>query len=89
MPFYVTQASLNYCKEIKLVIDKYLRQNIKVLKDLTIFLEQRVNPRCSAFFLSPEWNEMQTNAAFIMRELLPTFPKWRLSLQTHKWINIE
>ena len=39
------------------------------------------------YSLSPEFSEMEKNTKTII-EFLKTNPRWQLSLQTHKWINI-
>ena len=39
------------------------------------------------YSLSPEFNEMGKNTKTII-EFLKNNPRWQLSLQTHKWINI-
>jgi len=40
-----------------------------------------------AKYLSPEFNDMNTNVNKII-EYIKGHPKWSLSLQTHKWIGI-
>lgn len=37
--------------------------------------------------LSPEFNDMQNNVAKII-DYIKENPQWKLSLQTHKWINV-
>ena len=88
-PFYVHLN--NYCRvdEFKLVIDKNLREKKGVCLNLMDDLAGSVPVvRNVALSLSPEYNEMKINVDFIYK-LIERDSRWRLSLQTHKWIGYE
>lgn len=44
-------------------------------------------PEYTQLFLQPEWSRMEKMTPLIL-DYVKEFPKWRLSLQTHKWIDI-
>lgn len=46
----------------------------------------KVNPSCR-LFLQPEWSKRETITPLII-DYIKQHPKWQLSLQTHKYINI-
>jgi organic radical activating enzyme len=50
-------------------------------------LSQKLNPDCS-LLLQPEWERSEEVLPLIMNHIT-TFPKWRLSLQTHKYIGVQ
>lgn len=92
-PYYVHPENWQWVREIKLVIDKDLRQRDKEkrpTKALTLMGELRAKTKNSAvtLSLSPEFNELKENVNFIF-ELIARSPAWRLSLQTHKFIGYE
>lgn len=47
---------------------------------------KKVNDDC-LLFLQPEWSKMEQNLPLII-EYIKANPKWRMSLQTHKYMNI-
>lgn len=47
---------------------------------------QKVNPECR-LFLQPEWSRRERFLPAIV-EYVKSHPKWRVSLQTHKYMNI-
>lgn len=72
----------NYTKANELKIVVYNYHDFKFAEQLS----QKVNSKCQ-LFLQPEWSRQE--------EILPKIiyyiqqnPKWKLSLQTHKYINI-
>jgi 7-carboxy-7-deazaguanine synthase len=57
--------------------------------DLTWALEHEkkiTNKNCQ-LYVQPEWSKMEKNMPMIL-DFLKENPNWRLSLQTHKFINI-
>ncbi len=46
----------------------------------------KMNPDCK-LFLQPEWDKVQEMLP-LMIEYVKKNPQWRISLQTHKWMNI-
>lgn len=78
------QEILNACQELKVIIHE---------KDDLIFAEQMANKirqnkyQQVLFFLQAGWdNKEGANLAF---EYVKNNPQWRLSMQTHKWLNIR
>jgi organic radical activating enzyme len=50
-------------------------------------LSQKLNSDCS-LLLQPEWERSEEVLPLILNHIT-TFPKWRLSLQTHKYIGVQ
>jgi len=85
---------LSFAKENKLpVADAYAIANeLKVIiynKHDFIFAEEqaeKVNPN-AILFLQPEWSKKEEMTPLIV-DYVMNHPKWRVSLQTHKYLNI-
>ena len=88
-PYYVNLNNWSLCKEVKLVIDKSLRDKgfEKVIELLDLFKYMTIKNKDITYSLSPEWGEMKQNINFI-KILINARNYWRLSLQTHKWIGV-
>jgi organic radical activating enzyme len=74
------QSSYKNADELKMVI--YNRDDLK-------FAEQQadnVNRECK-LFLQPEWSRREKVMPIIVNYVLEN-PKWKVSLQTHKYLNI-
>lgn len=70
------------CTELKIVVDKNFDFN--VLKDF----QSRGWPNLIRLSLSPEFNELQENFKQI-ECFIKENPRWRVSLQTHKFLGIR
>lgn len=82
-PYFVHPEIKPLVSEVKLVVDKSLRDNQKKLLSLMSELE-----KVGRFhYLSPEFNELDRNAKAIYN-LIEKQEVWKLSLQTHKWIGL-
>lgn len=91
-PYYIHESVYSRAKEWKYVVDTDF--------DFTILKrhgnEQNQFPRANlehtlasniVYSLSPEHTNMQANTQRIL-DYIANNPNWKLSLQTHKWINI-
>jgi 7-carboxy-7-deazaguanine synthase len=78
-PYYINPQLLERTNEWKYVVDENFDFNI--LKRHEPFILN------TFYSLSPEYSDMLSNINRII-EFIKENPKWRLSLQTHKWINI-
>lgn len=78
-PYYIHPDLFGRTSEWKYVVDK----------DFDFNLLKRHEPHTEGvtYSLSPEFGDMKNSVARIM-EYIQDHPQWRLSLQTHKWINI-
>ena len=87
IPYYIHPNNQKKISELKLVIDKRLRDltddNLfKFLRNLELKYQD------SYLSLSPEWNEKEKNLKKIMR-IIKLSPNWRLSIQSHKYLNLK
>ena len=74
-PYWLSNAN-----ELKVIIEN---------KNDTVFAEElaeKINSEC-IIQLQPEWSVRNTILPFLVQYILKN-PKWRLSVQTHKYINI-
>ncbi len=69
-----------YSDELKVVI--YHKSDLEWAEQLSQQMDQSVN-----FFLQPEWSKKDQMTALIV-EYIKQNPKWRISLQTHKYLGI-
>lgn len=77
--YYVHPDSLSAASEIKVVVDD----------DFDFSTLEKFNSNVAAFrWLSPEWGNFQKNVDRIMKYILDN-PQWRISLQTHKFMNVQ
>lgn len=75
-----TQSAYDFADELKVIV--YNKHDF-------IFAEEqaaRVNPN-AALFLQPEWSKREEMTPLIVDYVMAN-PKWRISLQTHKFLNI-
>lgn len=82
-PYFVHPDIKELVSEVKLVVDKSLRNNQKKLLSLMKELE-RVG---KYHYLSPEFSELDKNSKAIYN-VIERQERWRMSLQTHKWIGL-
>ena len=66
--------------EVKYVVDKTF--------DFAILKKPSQVPPHSLKYLSPEFNQFEKNVERIL-SFIQEFPEWKISLQTHKWMNIK
>ncbi len=78
-PYFVAPENFQRTSEWKYVVDSSF--------DFSILERHQNAPENTFLSLSPEYGDMQNNVNEIM-EYIKKNPRWRLSLQTHKWINI-
>lgn len=76
-PYYVHPDNDNIVDEVKYVVDD----------DFDFKPCLKVWPTGVKKYLSPEFNNFEKNVARIMA-FIKEHPEWKLSLQTHKWINV-
>lgn len=79
-PFYIHPDALEKAKEFKYVVDKNF--------DFNILEKHKPFQSHTAYSLSPEYQSMKTVLPTKILPYIAENPEWRLSLQTHKWINI-
>ncbi len=77
--FYIHPEAYKNACEFKYIVDKQFDFNILSRHDLQDGRK---------YYLSPEYNEMDQNLEAIMG-FIKHNPLWRVSLQTHKWMNID
>jgi 7-carboxy-7-deazaguanine synthase len=77
-PYYVHGSAFLAASEFKYVVDDDF--------DFTI-LDRHTNSS-SKLYLSPEFNNFQMNVEKILNYIKEN-PQWKISLQTHKWMNIK
>ena len=70
-----------FANELKVVI--YNQDDFKWAAEQ----EKLVNPSC-LLYLQPEWSRLETIQSDII-EFISRHPRWKLSLQTHKYLNIK
>ena len=70
-----------FASELKVVI--YNQDDFK----WAVEQEKLVNPSC-LLYLQPEWSRLETIQSDII-EFISRHPRWKLSLQTHKYLNIK
>ena len=70
-----------FASELKVVI--YNQDDFK----WAVEQEKLVNPSC-LLYLQPEWSKLETIQSDII-EFISRHPRWKLSLQTHKYLNIK
>jgi 7-carboxy-7-deazaguanine synthase len=80
--YRVVDGIVEHANEIKLVVDKDFDFNEAKKFE---FIYQHTNVRLS---LSPEFTEMKANIDRI-EKFIKENPKWRISLQTHKWMGVK
>lgn len=83
--YYIHEDALSKAKEFKYVVDSDFDFN-------TLTKHNQDEPKHMGteqviYSLSPEFTHMQQNTKRIL-DFISINPKWKLSLQTHKWINI-
>lgn len=76
--YYVHPQAWDRVHEFKYVVDKQF--------DFGILARHRHDDH-RRYSLSPEFNEMEANLEKIF-DFIKEHPRWRLSLQTHKWIGL-
>lgn len=74
------QAAYDYADELKVII--YNKDDFKFAEEQTA----QVAPSCK-LFLQPEWSRREKVMPLIVDYVLAN-PKWKASLQTHKYLNI-
>lgn len=77
--YFVHPSAWERTSEWKYVVDNNF--------DFSILERHNKDPKTVHHSLSPEFTQMQANLDKIMAHIKEN-PKWKLSLQTHKWINI-
>lgn len=77
-PFFIHEEAWKRAGEFKYVVDQGF--------DFSI-LEKHNQQTNRYYYLSPEYSELKNNSQKIL-QYIEKNPKWRLSLQTHKWIDI-
>ena len=77
LPIYEAYKSAD---ELKMII--YNRDDLRFAEEQA----QKVNSECK-LFLQPEWSKRETVMPLIVDYVLSN-PKWKVSLQTHKYLNI-
>lgn len=77
-PYYIHPETFDRASEFKYVIDKNF--DFSVLEKHKFQLVPK--------YLSPEFNDLQNNLNKIF-EYIKENPEWKISLQTHKWMNIK
>lgn len=78
VPYYIDQSAFETANEFKYVVDDEF--------DFSI-LDRHVKTNAH-LYLSPEFNNFENNLQKIF-EYVKENPKWKISLQTHKWMNIK
>ncbi len=78
-PYFVDPKAWKSTNEWKYVVDRQF--------DFTLLDRHKEDSKDVLHSLSPEYNEMSKNVKRII-EFIKNNPQWKLSLQTHKWINI-
>ena len=66
--------------ELKVIV--YNKDDLKYVEEQAA----KVNPNC-ILYLQPEWSKREKVTPFIV-EYVMKHPKWKVSLQTHKYLNI-
>jgi organic radical activating enzyme len=77
LPIYEAYKSAD---ELKMII--YNKEDLRFAEEQA----QKVNSECK-LFLQPEWSKRETVMPLIVDYVLSN-PKWKVSLQTHKYLNI-
>lgn len=77
--YFIHEQTLPRASEFKYVVDENF--------DFTILERHDPKKKDVIYSLSPEFSQMKKNVETIM-EFIGKNPEWKLSLQTHKWINI-
>lgn len=78
-PYYIHPEIRHRTQEWKYVVDKKF--------DFAILQRHQDDPNDVYLSLSPEYGDMKANTQRIL-DYIKDHPRWRLSLQTHKWIDI-
>jgi 7-carboxy-7-deazaguanine synthase len=78
-PYYVHPDTYTRTQQWKYIVDDQF--------DFAILDRHQNDPDHVTFALSPEYNNMQSHTERILSYIQKN-PRWRLSLQTHKWINV-
>lgn len=74
------ESALSMANELKVVV--FNKSDFKWAEEYAA----KVNREC-LLFLQPEWSKIEQMAPLII-DYIKKFPKWRLSLQSHKYIHI-
>lgn len=80
-PYGVHADTLSRAHEIKLVVDEGF--DFEVAKRF-----EKIAPAGTRLSLSPEFSRMKQSFQLI-EQFIRSYPRWRLSLQTHKWIGVR
>ncbi|OUW34353.1 MAG: 7-carboxy-7-deazaguanine synthase QueE [Flavobacteriaceae bacterium TMED179] len=75
-----TQAAFSYADELKVII--YNNDDLRFAEKQA----EKVNRNC-ILYLQPEWSKRDKIMPLIVNYILQN-PKWKVSLQTHKYLNI-
>lgn len=75
-----TEDAYQKANELKVVV--YHKSDIQWAEEHA----EKVNDAC-LLYLQPEWSKMEQNLPLII-DYIKDNPKWRMSLQTHKYMNI-
>ena len=78
-PFYIHPELYSQVSEFKYVVDDQF--------DFSLLERHSNDPSYVVHSLSPEFNKMRENTKKILNYIQEK-PRWKLSLQTHKWIDI-
>jgi len=78
-PYFIHPEALKRAGEFKYVVDDYFDFNA---------LEKHNKETEARLYLSPEFNKFNENLKRIF-DYIKENPKWKISLQTHKWMNIK
>lgn len=77
-PYYVQPDAMAEASEFKYVVDK----------DFDFSILDRHKKTTQLKYLSPEFNDFKNNLQKIFK-YIERNPEWRISLQTHKWMDIK
>ena len=75
---------LKACQELKVII--HTHKDIAFAEEMAKQASKDSSQK-TQFFLQAVWNDK--NAQKIAFDYVKTNPKWRLSMQTHKWLNVR
>lgn len=78
IPYYIHDSAFLAASEFKYVVDA----------DFDFSILDRHNEGSSKLYLSPEFNDFKNNLNKIFN-YIKEHPQWKISLQTHKWMDIK
>lgn len=78
IPYFITESAMMTANEFKYVVDK----------DFDFSILDRHNQSWAHKYLSPEFSDFHGNLNKIY-DYIKENPTWKISLQTHKWMNIK